>query len=90
MFSHVKISSFRAKAHLVFHWCLYNKANYLFDFLCKGMDCSPSEISVLFKCSHELGALCKVNLIRQLSLRNISIIIITVCYYDQIDKFSRI
>ena len=24
-FSHVKISSCRAKAHLVFHWCLYNK-----------------------------------------------------------------
>ena len=28
LFSHVKISSFRAKAHLVFHWCLYNK--YIF------------------------------------------------------------
>ena len=25
LFSHVQISSFRAKAHLVFHWCLYNK-----------------------------------------------------------------
>ena len=25
LFSRVKISSFRAKAHLVFHWCLYNK-----------------------------------------------------------------
>ena len=25
LFSHVKISSFRAKAHLVLHWCLYNK-----------------------------------------------------------------
>ena len=24
LFSHVKISSFRAKTHLVFHWCLYN------------------------------------------------------------------
>ena len=24
LFSHVKISSFREKAHLVFHWCLYN------------------------------------------------------------------
>ena len=23
--SHVKMSCFRAKAHLVFHWCLYNK-----------------------------------------------------------------
>ena len=23
--SRVKISCFRAKAHLVFHWCLYNK-----------------------------------------------------------------
>ena len=25
LFSCVKISCFRAKAHLVFHWCLYNK-----------------------------------------------------------------
>ena len=25
LFSHVKISSFGAKVHLVFHWCLYNK-----------------------------------------------------------------
>ena len=25
IFSHVKISSFRTKAHLAFHWCLYNK-----------------------------------------------------------------
>jgi len=24
IFSRVKISCFRAKAHLVFHWCLYN------------------------------------------------------------------
>ena len=28
LFSHVKISSFRAKAHLVFHWCLHNKTFY--------------------------------------------------------------
>ena len=28
LFSHMKISSFRAKAHLVFHWCLYNKKQY--------------------------------------------------------------
>ena len=28
LFSHVKISSFRAKAHLLFHWCLYNKGSY--------------------------------------------------------------
>ena len=25
----VKISSFRTKAHLVFHWCLHNKVIYL-------------------------------------------------------------
>ena len=25
LFSHVKISSFRTKAHVVFHWCLYNE-----------------------------------------------------------------
>ena len=28
LFSRVKISCFRAKAHLVFHWCLYNKKRY--------------------------------------------------------------
>ena len=28
--SRVKIWSFRGKAHLVFHWCLYNKNEYLF------------------------------------------------------------
>ena len=28
LFSHVKISSFCAKGHLVFHWCLYNKCIY--------------------------------------------------------------
>ena len=28
LFSGVKISYFRAKAHLVFHWCLYNKTYY--------------------------------------------------------------
>ena len=27
LFSRVKISCFRAKAHLVFHWCFYNKQN---------------------------------------------------------------
>ena len=32
LFSHVKISSFRTKAHLVFHWCLYNKIIY-FDII---------------------------------------------------------
>ena len=35
IFSHVKISSFRAKAHLVFHWCLYNK-----DFYADTKNCS--------------------------------------------------
>ena len=25
VFSHVKITCFRAKAHLVFHWLLYNE-----------------------------------------------------------------
>ena len=25
LFSHVKVSCFCAKAHLVFYWCLYNK-----------------------------------------------------------------
>ena len=29
LFSHVKISSFRAKAHLVFHGCLYDKYAYV-------------------------------------------------------------
>ena len=29
LFSHMKIKSFSAKAHLIFHWCLYNKLFYL-------------------------------------------------------------
>ena len=29
LFSHVKISSFRATAHLVFHWWFYNEFNYM-------------------------------------------------------------
>ena len=29
LFSHVKISCFRAKSHLVFHWYLYNNNYYL-------------------------------------------------------------
>ena len=29
LFSRVKISCFRAKAHLVFHWCLYNKMGFI-------------------------------------------------------------
>ena len=34
LFSRVKISCFRAKAHLVFHWCLYNKALYSIQGQC--------------------------------------------------------
>ena len=30
-FSHVKISSFRANAYLVFNWCLYNKSFSFID-----------------------------------------------------------
>ena len=29
LFSHVKISCVRAKAHRIFHWCLYNKLWYV-------------------------------------------------------------
>ena len=29
LFSHVKISRFRAKAHVVFHWCLYHEKKIL-------------------------------------------------------------
>ena len=31
LFSHVKIPNFRAKVHLVFHWCLYNKEIHSVD-----------------------------------------------------------
>ena len=34
--SHVKISCFRAKAHLVFHWYLYNKMYYAQCFIHRG------------------------------------------------------
>ena len=31
LFSHVKIPSFRTKAHLVFHWCSCNKTYYIYS-----------------------------------------------------------
>ena len=34
LFSRVKISCFRAKAHLVFHWYLYNKFYYRISKAC--------------------------------------------------------
>ena len=41
LFSHVKISSFRVKAHLVFQWWLYNKnKHYLLLFLLTGSEAS--------------------------------------------------
>ena len=36
--SRVKISCFRAKAHLVFHWCLHNKYVYYMTSLVSGQD----------------------------------------------------
>ena len=33
LFSRVKISYFSAKAHLVFHWCLYNNSSLEGDLL---------------------------------------------------------
>ena len=35
IFSHVKISSFRVKVHLVFHWCLYNNRAYFWNIFPK-------------------------------------------------------
>ena len=35
LFSHVKIPSFRTKAQLVFHWCLYNKNIYYMESFLK-------------------------------------------------------
>ena len=35
LFSRLNISCFRAKAHLVFHLCLYNKVIYPVDSACK-------------------------------------------------------
>ena len=32
--SRVKISCLHAKAHLVFHWCLYNKYRFFLDMFC--------------------------------------------------------
>ena len=44
LFSHVKISSFCAKAYLVFHWCLYKKN--CFQFL-PGITVIPSKTMVV-------------------------------------------
>ena len=37
LFSRVKISCFRAKAHLVFHWCLYDNIIYFLPGLTKSL-----------------------------------------------------
>ena len=67
IFSHVKItcyfhiekiSSFRAKAHLVFHWCLYNKDFYFqrvaltFESVDKILWCDHSNETLLTVPSH--------------------------------------
>ena len=44
LFSHVKISCFRAKAHLVFHWYLYNNIDYFVKALRKGLHFAPLKI----------------------------------------------
>ena len=52
LFSHVEISCFLTKAHLVFHWCLYNKLCYvrMYVMLCYVMlSYDPySPVSVFF------------------------------------------
>ena len=35
LFSHVMIPCFHVKAHLVFHWCIYNKDSYFFNNMSK-------------------------------------------------------
>ena len=42
LFLCVKICSFRAEAHLVFHWCLYNKQN---------ITCPRVDMNFIFSCS---------------------------------------
>ena len=89
LFSHVKISSFRAKAHLAFHWCLYNKIifNYLLLFL-------PSQ-SVFYIQSAVRGTPCDVIsfvltlhmlYVEKLEKRKISIRdgndIVDICHHD--------
>ena len=62
IFSHVKISSFRAKAHLVFHWCLYN--NMFFKTGLSYMYCRVlSKFPTIFKLipeyyGHHTGFIC--------------------------------
>ena len=63
LFSHVKISSFRAKVHLVFHWCLYNKTTYLglgrkCQFLTKIMSKLPLQKCNFFSTLLKLNFYC--------------------------------
>ena len=46
LFSRVKISCFRPKAHLVFHWCLYNKTFYVTDDEDRKVDLNDIDISL--------------------------------------------
>ena len=62
IFSHVKISSIRAKAHLVFHWCLYDKSIYycLQERRCK-MDTHVQKNSSV----HLFDACCQLQALKQ-------------------------
>ena len=62
LFSHVKISSFRAKAHLVFHWCLYNKCCYY-----------PRNISFVILRDKFLPFDCLRVVVFQLNLKNLHV-----------------
>ena len=53
LFSHVKISSFRAKAHLVFHWCLYNNN---FSVITDSI-CSPNTFFLFYSVSDAVDEL---------------------------------
>ena len=57
-FSHVNISCFRAKADLVFHWCLFNKYRILHGILeIRNFSNARREISHL-ACGHVISSMC--------------------------------
>ena len=59
-FSHVKISCFRAKAHLVFHWCLYNKYRILHGSL-EIRNFSTLEETSHLTCGHVISSMYHKN-----------------------------
>ena len=63
LFSHVKISSFHTKAHLVFHWCLYNKDDLWHLKPLKNVRKNAIYSNILYSGRYKIFVHCKLKLL---------------------------